>query len=128
MFLTLPYNIWTANTREQYTVLTNPPPSIANYEGSIDASDRATTKAEWELSKKTFNECINMNAALVTCFLSLINPTFKTCYELTQVSYPNAPFLNVFGFFMRKYKRSNEQDRAHNGEAEDDVRSEERHR
>ena len=55
-----------------------------------------------------------MNAALVTRFLSLINPTFKTCYELTQLSYPNVPFLNVFDFFMRKYKRSNEQDRAHN--------------
>ena len=55
-----------------------------------------------------------MNAALVTRFLSLINPTFKTCYELTQLSYPNAPFLNVFNLFMRKYKISNDQDRAHN--------------
>ena len=55
-----------------------------------------------------------MNAALVTRFLLLINPTFKTCYKLTQLSYPTAPFLNVFDFFMLKYKRSNEQDRAHN--------------
>ena len=55
-----------------------------------------------------------MNAAHVTRFLSLINPTFKNCYELTQLSYPNAPFLNVLDFFVRKYKRSNEQDRAHN--------------
>ena len=55
-----------------------------------------------------------MNAALVNRFLYLINPTFKTCYELTQLSYPNAPFLNVFDFFMRKYKRRNDQDRAHN--------------
>ena len=55
-----------------------------------------------------------MNVALVTRLLSLINPTFKTCYELTQLSYPNAPFLNIFDLFMRKYKRSNEQDRAHN--------------
>ena len=59
---------------------------------------------------KTFDECININAALVTRFLPLINPTFKTCYKLTQLSYPNAPFLNVFDFFMQKYKRSNEQD------------------
>ena len=57
---------------------------------------------------------INMNAALVTQFLSLINPTFKTCYELTQLSHPNAPFLNVFDFFMQKYKRINEQDCTHN--------------
>ena len=55
-----------------------------------------------------------MNAALVTPFLSLINPTFKTCYELIKLSYSNAPFLNVFELFMRKYKRINEQDRAHN--------------
>ena len=55
-----------------------------------------------------------MNAALLTRFLSLINPTFKTCYKLTQLSYSNAPFLNVFDFFMRKYKIINEQDRAHN--------------
>ena len=55
-----------------------------------------------------------MNAALVTQFLSLINPTFKTCYELTQLSHPNAPFLNVFDFFMQKYKRINEQDCTHN--------------
>ena len=55
-----------------------------------------------------------MNAALVNLFLSLINPAFKTCYELTQLSYPNAHFLNVVDFFMRKYRRSNEQDRAHN--------------
>ena len=55
-----------------------------------------------------------MNAALVTSFLSLINSTFKTCYELTQLSYPNSPFLNVFDLFMRKYKRSNEQDRSQN--------------
>ena len=98
----------------KYPVLPNPPPPIANYNGSIDASDRATTKAEWELSKKTFDECINMNSALVTRFLSLINPTFRTCYELTQLSYPNEPFLNVFDLFMQKYRRSNEQDRAHN--------------
>ena len=111
LFLTLPENIWIANTLEKYPVLPNPPPPIANYNGSIDASDRATTKAEWELSKKTFDECINMNAALVTRFLSLINPTFKRCYELTQLRYLNAPFLNVFDFFMQKYKRSNEQDR-----------------
>ena len=55
-----------------------------------------------------------MNAALVTRLLSLINQKFKTCYELTQLSYPNAPFLDFFYFFMRKYKRSSEQDRAHN--------------
>ena len=55
-----------------------------------------------------------MNAALLSRFLSLINPTFKKCYELTQLSYPNATFLNVFDFFIQKYKRSNEQDRAHN--------------
>ena len=55
-----------------------------------------------------------MNAALVNRVLSLINPKFKTCDELTQLSYPNAPFLNFFDFFMRKYKRSNEQYRAHN--------------
>ena len=55
-----------------------------------------------------------MNAALVTRFLSLINPTFKTCYEVTQLSYPNETFLNVFDLFMQKYKRSNEQERAHN--------------
>ena len=114
LFLTLPENIWNANTQEQYPVLTNPPPPIANYEGSVDVSDRATTKAEWGLIKKTFDECINMNASLVTRFLSLINPTFKTCYELTQLSYPNASFLTVFDFFIRKYKRSNEQDRARN--------------
>ena len=54
-----------------------------------------------------------MNAALVTRFLSLINPNFRTCYELTQLRYPNAPFLNVFYFFVRKYKRSNKQDRKH---------------
>ena len=99
---------------EQYPVLPNPPPPIANYEGSVDASDSATTKSEWELSKKTFDECTNMNAALVTQFLSLIKPTFKTCYKLTQLSYPNAPFLNFFDFLMRKYKRSNEHDRAQN--------------
>ena len=52
LFLTLSENIWTANTREQYPVLPYPPPPIANYEGTVDASDRATTKAEWELSKK----------------------------------------------------------------------------
>ena len=114
LFLTLPENIWNANTREQYPALPNPPPPIANYEGSVDASERVNTKAEWELSNKTFNKCINMNVALVTRFLSLINPTFKTCYELTQFSYPNAPFLNVFDFSMRKYKKSNEQDRAQN--------------
>ena len=55
-----------------------------------------------------------MNVALVTRFLSLINPTFKTCYEPTQLSYTNSPFLNVFNFFMRKYKIRNEQNRAHN--------------
>ena len=55
-----------------------------------------------------------MNAALVNRFLSLINPTFKTCYKLTQLSYSKVPLLNMFDFFMRKYKRSNEQDRAHN--------------
>ena len=54
LFLTLPDNIWTANTREQYPFLLNPPPPIANYEGTVDASDRATTKAEWELSKTNF--------------------------------------------------------------------------
>ena len=102
LFLTLLENIWIVNTQEQYPVLPNPLPPIVNYEGSVDASDRATTKAEWELSKKTFDERINMNAALVTRFLSLINPTFKTCYELTQLSYPNAPFLNFFDFFMKK--------------------------
>ena len=100
--------------REQYPVLTNPTPPIANYEGAVDASDRATTKSKWGLSKDTFDECINMNKVLVTRFLSLINPTFKTCYKLTQLSYPNAPFLNVFNFFVRKYKRSNDQERAHN--------------
>ena len=113
-FLTLPENIWTTNTLEQYPVIPNPPPPIANYKGDVDASDRATTKNEGELNKKTFYECINMNAALVTHFLSLVNPTFKTCYELTQLSYPNSPFLNLFDFFMRKYKRCDEQDRAHN--------------
>ena len=55
-----------------------------------------------------------MNAAMVTRLLSLINLTFKTCYKLTQLSYPNAPFLNVFYLFMRKYKRINEEYRAHN--------------
>ena len=112
--LTLPENIWTANTREKYPVLPNPPPPIAKYKGFVDASDRATTKTEWELIKKTFDECINMNAALVNHFLYLINPTFKICYKLTQLSYPNAPFLNVFDFFMQKYKRSNEHDHEHN--------------
>ena len=81
--------------QEKYPFLPNPPPPITNYEGSLDASDRATTKAERELSKKTFEECINMNAALVNRFLSLINPTFITCYKLTQLSYPSAPFLDV---------------------------------
>ena len=114
LFLTLLENIWTAYRREQYPILPNPLPPIANYEGAVDDSDRATTKAEWELSKKTFDECINMNAALVTRFLSLINPTFRTCYGLTQLSYPNAHFLNVFDFFMQKYKGRNEQGRAHN--------------
>ena len=47
LFLTLPENIWIANMREQYPVLPNPLPPIANYEGSVDASYRATTKAEW---------------------------------------------------------------------------------
>ena len=77
LFLTLPDNIWIANTREKYPFLPNPPPPIANYEGSVDASDRTTTKAEWGLSNKTFYKCINMNAALVTRFLLLINLTFK---------------------------------------------------
>ena len=86
--------------QEKYPVLSNPPLPIANYEGSVDASDRVTTKAEYEISKTTFEKCINMNVALVTRLLSLINPTFKICYELTQLSYPNAPFLNVFDFFM----------------------------
>ena len=95
LFLTLPENILIVNTREKYPVLPNPPPPIANYNRSIDASDRATTKEEWELSKKTFDECINMNSALVTRFLSFINPTFKTYDELIQLSNPNAPFLNV---------------------------------
>ena len=108
LFLALPENIWTANKREKYPVLSNPLPPIANYEVSVDASNRATAKAEWELIKKIFDECININASLVTRFLSLVNPTFKTCYKLTQLSYPNAPILNVFDFFMRKYKRINE--------------------
>ena len=102
LFLTLPENIWIANTREKYPILPKPPPPIANYEGSVYASDRDTTKSELELSKKTFGEWINTNAALVTRFLLLTNPTFKTCYELTQLIYPNAPLLNVFDFFMRK--------------------------
>ena len=97
LFLTLPENIWIANTREKYPVLLNPPPLIADYEVSVDVSDRDTTKAEWGISKKTFDEC-----------------TFKTCYELTQLSYPNVPFLSIFDFFVRKYKRSNDQDRAQN--------------
>ena len=80
LFFTLPENIWTANTREKYPVLLNPPPPIANYRGNINVIKRATTKAEWELSKKHFDESINMNAAMVTRFLYLINPTFKTCY------------------------------------------------
>ena len=54
LFLTLPDNIWTANTREKYPVLPNPPPPITNYEGAVDANDRATTKDEWELCKKNF--------------------------------------------------------------------------
>ena len=78
LFMMLPENIWIVNTREKYPVLPNPPPPIADYNGSIDASDRATTKAEWELSKKIFDECINMNAALVSRFLLLINPTATT--------------------------------------------------
>ena len=77
LFLTPPKNIWIPNKQEKYPVLPNPPPPIANYEGSVDASDRTTTKAEWGLSKKNFYKCINMNAALVTRFLSLINLTFK---------------------------------------------------
>ena len=52
LFLTLPENIWTANMQEQYPVLPNPPPPIANYEVAVDAIDRSTTKAEWELSKE----------------------------------------------------------------------------
>ena len=55
-FLTPPEHIWTTNTREKHPVLLNPPPPIANYEGSEDASYRATTKAEWELRKKKFDE------------------------------------------------------------------------
>ena len=46
LFLTLPDNIWIANRQEQYPVLPNPPPPITNYEVSVDASDRSTTKAE----------------------------------------------------------------------------------
>ena len=56
LFLTFPENIWIANTREKYPVLLNPLPPIVNYEVSVDASDRSTTKSEWELSKKTFDE------------------------------------------------------------------------
>lgn len=106
LFLVLPQPLFAQYTNEPYpTDDANYPAAdaIPNLDEAIDAADRETIRVEWQLQNKTHQDVKNMNAALVSRFLSLIEPMYKMEYETALLSTPNPTFLTAFQHFVDAY-------------------------
>jgi len=77
-------------------------------------NDRAAAKITHAILLKTKNDVINMNAALIDIFLSLVPMAFKLLYEQERMMDLNAVFRQCFDWFVTKYGCTSAKDRKTN--------------
>jgi hypothetical protein len=83
-----------------YPAVPEYPGRTPSYLDPSTAGERATLKQEWEYALMRHNNCLNMNAALKSRFLSLINANIVDTYKSAAgFLAPNCAYINLLAWF-----------------------------
>ena len=115
LFLVLESDLYATHTAEIYPSVPNHPGRTPVYVEPSTAGARANLKQEWEYALMRHNNCLNMNAALKSRFLSLIDANIVDTYKSAAgIMSPNCSYISLLAWFTTQYATSNESDRSQN--------------
>ena len=115
LFLVLESELYATHTAEMYPSVPNHPGRTPAYTATSTPGERANVKQEWEYALMRHNNCLNMNAALKSRFLSLIDANIVDTYKSAAgILAPNCAYIELLAWFTSRYATSNEADRSQN--------------
>ena len=115
LFLVLESDLYATHRSEMYPAVPEYPGRTPAYEDPSTPGKRANVKQEWEYAIMQHNNCLNMNAALKSCFLSLIDVNIVDTYtSAAGILAPNCAYIELLAWFTSRYATSNEADCSQN--------------
>ena len=77
---------------------------MSTYVDPSTAGERANIKQEWEYTLMRHNNCLNMNGALKSHFLSLIGANIVDTYKnAAGILSPNCAYIQLLNWFTTRY-------------------------
>ena len=111
LFIVLESDLYVTHTADPYPEVPAHSGHTHVYGNTSTAGERANIKQEWEYALMQHNNCLNMNMALKSCFLSLININITDIYKnAAGILNPNCAYIQLLDWFTTRYASSNEAD------------------
>ena len=108
LFLVLESDLYATHTADPYPAVPAHPGHMPVYVDPSMAGERANIKQEWEYALMRHNNCLNMNAALKSCFLSLIDSNIVDTYKnVAGILNPNCAYIQLLDWFTTRYATLN---------------------
>ena len=115
LFLVLESGLYATHTADIYPTVPEHPGRTPGYVDPSMAGERANLKQEWEYALMWHNNCLNMNAALKSRLLSLIDANIVDTYKSAAgILAPNCAYIELLAWFATRYAISNEADCSQN--------------
>ena len=96
IFPVLDQDLYTIHTAEAYPVVPDHPGCTPTYSPQNTPGERAILKQEWEYALMRHKNCLNMNAALQSRFISLIDANIVDTYKnAAGIVSPNCAYIQL---------------------------------
>ena len=114
LFACLPQIIWSAYSQDAYPQDPRDPGAVLNINETWTPNEVLNFKAQWEHAKKRYEDFTTMNSALTDRFCSLIGQEYTADFTHMRISQPDTQFRQCLMYFLGKYGKTNETERAEN--------------
>ena len=114
LFACLPQIIWSAYSPDDYPQDPQDPGAVLTINEAWTPNEVLNYKAQWEHAKKRYEDFKTMNSALTDRFCSLIKQEFTADFTHMRISQPDTQFRQCLMYFLGKYGKTNETERAEN--------------
>ena len=100
LFIELESDLYVTHTTDLYPEVPAHTGRTPVYVDPSMVGERANIKQEWEYALMRHNNCLNMNAALKSCFLSLIDTNIVDTYKNAEgIISPNCAYIQLLDWF-----------------------------
>ena len=114
LFACLPQIIWSAYSQDAYPQDPQDPGAVLTIDEAWTPNEVLNYKAQWEHAKKRYEDFKTMNSALTDRFCSLIGQEYTADFTHMRISHPDIQFRSCLMYFLGKYGKTNETERAEN--------------